>query len=66
MYCTKKQITPSTSVSPRDGKDNTGTQGSDSLSDDAYTGSSDKPAENPKNDESHTRSFSEDLEDTQN
>ncbi|WP_449437131.1 hypothetical protein [Pedobacter steynii] len=60
---TKKTITPSTPVSPRDGLDNTGTQGYDSLSDDAYTGSSDKPDENPEDDESHTGSSSEDFED---
>ena len=63
---TKKNITPSTPVSPRDGLDNTGTQGYDSLSDDAYTGSSDKPAENPEDEESHTGSASEDFEDKKN
>ncbi|RZK56440.1 MAG: hypothetical protein EOO87_05425 [Pedobacter sp.] len=35
----KKEISPET-VNPRDGYDNTGTQGYDSLTDDAYTGSS--------------------------
>lgn len=59
---TKKQITPSTPVSPRDGLDNTGTQGYDSLTDDAFTGSSDKPEENPRDDESHTGSSSEDFD----
>jgi hypothetical protein len=58
----KKPITPSTPISPRDGLDNTGTQGYDSLSDDAYTGSSAKPDEHP-DDESHTGSSSEDFED---
>lgn len=60
----KKQITPSTPVSPRDGLDNTGTQGYDSLTDDAFTGSSEKPKENPGDDESHTGSSSEDFDDT--
>lgn len=62
----KKPIMPSTPVSPRDGLDNTGTQGYDSLSDDAYTGSSDKPEETPDDDdddESHTGSSSEDFND---
>lgn len=59
----KKPITPSTPVSPKDGLDNTGTQGYDSLSDDAYTGSSTKPDEHPNDDESHTGSSSEDFED---
>lgn len=59
----KKRITPSTPVSPRDGLDNTGTQGYDSLSDDAYSGSSDKPNENPEDNESHTGSSSADFDD---
>lgn len=58
----KKQITPSSPVSPRDGLDNTGTQGYDSLTDDAFTGSSAKPEENPGDDQSHTGSSSEDFE----
>lgn len=58
----KKKITPSTPVSPRDGLDNTGTQGYDSLSDDAYVGSSEKPEEHPDDDESHTGSSSEDFD----
>lgn len=58
----KKQITPSTPVSPRDGLDNTGTQGYDSLSDDAFTGSSEKPEENPEDDQRGTGSSSEDFE----
>lgn len=37
----KKDISAN-EVTPRDGLDNTGTQGKDSLSDDAFTGSSDK------------------------
>lgn len=57
----KKAVTPSTPVSPRDGLDNTGTQGYDSLSDDAYAGSSDKPKRNPDDHESHTGSSSEDF-----
>lgn len=57
----KKPITPSTPVSPRDGLDNTGTQGYDSLSDDGYVGSSPKPGENPDDSESHTGSSSEDF-----
>ncbi|WP_276089662.1 hypothetical protein [Pedobacter sp. JY14-1] len=55
-----KKITPSTPISPRDGFDNTGTQGYDSLSDDGFTGSSTKPDENT-DDESHTGSSSEDF-----
>lgn len=57
----KKQITPSTPLNPRDGLDNTGTQGYDSLSDDGYTGSATKPTENPWDKESHTGSSSEDF-----
>ncbi|MES2828131.1 MAG: hypothetical protein V4687_08250 [Bacteroidota bacterium] len=60
----KKPITPSTPISPRDGLDNTGTQGYDSLSDDGYSGSSPKPAEHPEDDESHTGSSSEDFHKT--
>ena len=59
----KKPITPSTPVGPKDGFDNTGTQGYDSLSDDAYAGSSTKPDENPDDNESHTGSSSEDFDD---
>jgi hypothetical protein len=59
----KKPITPSTPAGPKDGLDNTGTQGYDSLSDDGYTGSSKKPDENPGDKESHTGSSSEDFED---
>jgi hypothetical protein len=61
----KKPITPSTPTGPKDGLDNTGTQGYDSLSDDGYTGSSSKPAENPDDEESHTGSSSEDFHETQ-
>ncbi len=50
-------------VPPRDGLDNTGTQGKDSLSDDAFTGSSNKPQEDPDNDESGTGSSSKDFHD---
>ncbi|HMI01254.1 MAG TPA: hypothetical protein VK541_02155 [Pedobacter sp.] len=60
----KKPITPSTPVGPKDGLDNTGTQGYDSLSDDGYTGSSKKPEENPDDEESHTGSSSEDFHKT--
>lgn len=63
---TKKPITPSTPVSPRDGLDNTGTQGYDSLSDDGYTGSSPKPGGNPDDHESHTGSSSEDFKENNN
>lgn len=59
----KPPITPSTPVSPRDGLDNTGTQGYDSLTDDAFTGSSEKPQENLGDDQSHTGSSSEDFDD---
>lgn len=58
----KKEISPET-VKPRDGYDNTGTQGYDSLSDDAFTGSSDKPKENPNETESGTGSSSKDFPD---
>lgn len=57
----KKQNTDS--VKPRDGLDNTGTQGYDSLSDDAYTGNSTKPLEHPNDDESGTGSASTDFHD---
>lgn len=57
----KKLITPSTPIGPKDGLDNTGTQGYDSLSDDGYTGSPEKKLENPGDDESHTGSSSEDF-----
>ena len=50
-------------VPPRDGLDNTGTQGYDSLSDDAFTGSSKKPAEHPGDSESHTGSTGDDFHD---
>jgi hypothetical protein len=40
-----------------------GTQGYDSLSDDAYIGSSEKPKENSGDNESHTGSSSEDFDD---
>lgn len=52
-------------VSPRDGLDNTGTQGYDSLSDDAFTGSSEKPKENPEDHESHTGSSGDDFHDVE-
>lgn len=58
----KKPIAPSAPAGPKDGLDNTGTQGYDSLSDDGYTGSSPKPAEHPNDHESHTGSSSEDFD----
>lgn len=57
----KKKETTAENVKPRDGFDNTGTQGYDSLSDDAFTGSSKKPAEHPNDDESGTGSSSKDF-----
>lgn len=56
----KKQNTTD-QVSPRDGLDNTGTQGYDSLTDDAFTGSSKKPLEHPHEHESGTGSSSDDF-----
>lgn len=56
----KKEISPDTVV-PRDGLDNTGTQGKDSLSDDAFTGSSTKPKKD--NGDSGTGSSSKDFHD---
>ncbi|WP_316840024.1 hypothetical protein [Pedobacter gandavensis] len=41
-------------------------QGYDSLSDDAYTGTSDKPDKHPEDHESHTGSSSEDFDDKNN
>ncbi|RYG14457.1 MAG: hypothetical protein EOO07_16795 [Chitinophagaceae bacterium] len=58
-----KQHDNENQVPPRDGLDNTGTQGYDSLSDDAFTGSSQKPAQNPGDDESHTGSTGDDFHD---
>jgi hypothetical protein len=55
-----KEISPDT-VPPRDGLDNTGTQGYDSLTDDAFTGTSKKPLEHPGEHESGTGSSSEDF-----
>lgn len=57
----KKAINLSLPDGPRDGLDNTGTQGYDSLSDDSFVGSSKKPEENPDDDESHTGSSSSDF-----
>ena len=59
----KEQENNTEPVKPRDGLDNTGTQGYDSLSDDAYTGSSEKPSENPTETESRTGSRSSDFHD---
>lgn len=61
----KKPITPSTPISPRDGLDNSGTQGYDSLSDDGYTGSPERKKQKADDEESHTGSSSEDFEDHQ-
>jgi hypothetical protein len=60
MVMAKKQedLTP---VKPRDGYDNTGTQGYDSLTDDAFTGSSNKPEEHQGETESGTGSSSDDF-----
>lgn len=63
MMMAKKVVNLSLPDGPRDGLDNTGTQGKDSLSDDAYTGSSKKPDEHPDDTESHTGSSSEDFSD---
>ena len=60
----KKEISPDT-VPPRDGLDNTGTQGYDSLSDDAFTGSSKKPAQHPDEYQSRTGSSSSDFHDAE-
>jgi hypothetical protein len=59
MMSKKKEIPPE--VKPRDGLDNTGTQGYDSLTDDAYTGSSKKPDEHPGENESRTGSSGSDF-----
>ena len=58
-----KQHDHNDQVPPRDGLDNTGTQGYDSLSDDAFTGSSKKPAEHRGDNESHTGSTGDDFHD---
>lgn len=46
---------------PKDGLDNTGTQGYDSLTDDGFTGSSGKPNEHPNEYQSRTGSSSNDF-----
>ena len=56
----EEQVAPQTTA-PKDGLDNTGTQGYDSLTDDAFTGSSKKPAEHPNEYESRTGSSSKDF-----
>lgn len=58
----KGQAAPPTTA-PKDGFDNTGTQGYDSLTDDAFTGSSKKPAEHPNEYQSRTGSASKDFHD---
>lgn len=59
----KKKETIAKKVLPKDGLDNTGTQGYDSLTDDAFTGSSKKPQQHPNEEESGTGSSSEDFPD---
>jgi hypothetical protein len=54
-------ILPTTA--PKDGLDHTGTQGYDSLTDDAFTGSSYKPNEYPNEYQSRTGSSSKDFHD---
>lgn len=49
------------SDAPKDGLDNTGTQGYDSLTDDGFTGSSEKPSEHPDEYQSRTGSSSKDF-----
>jgi hypothetical protein len=56
----KKVVNLSLPDGPQDGLDNTGTQGKDSLSDDAYTGSSKKPDEHSNDD--HTGHSSDDAQ----
>ncbi|MBC7565579.1 MAG: hypothetical protein H7223_01270 [Pedobacter sp.] len=58
---TKKKPDPFQPKGPRDGLDNTGTQGADSLKDDGYVGSSDKDVDNTHED--GTGSSSEDFHD---
>jgi hypothetical protein len=54
-------LPPSAPRGAKDGLDNTGTQGYDSLSDDSFTGSSGK--ENDQDYQSHTGSSSSDFDD---
>lgn len=58
----QKEISPET-VKPRDGYDNTGTQGYDSLSDDAFKGSSDTPDSDSGTEKKGTGSSSKDFPD---
>ena len=58
----KDKVVPQTTA-PKDGLDNTGTQGYDSLTDDAFTGSSKKPSEHPDEYQSRTGSASKDFHD---
>lgn len=60
----KKKETPTQNVAPRDGYDNTGTQGYDSLTDDAFTGSSNKPNQHVGENASGTGSASNDFPDS--
>lgn len=57
----KKEEKTTKHIKPRDGYDNTGTQGYDSLTDDAFTGSSAKPEQYPNEDQSRTGSASGDF-----
>jgi len=56
----KKKPDPFQPQGPRDGLDNTGTQGADSLKDDGYVGSTDKKVEGSHED--GTGSSSEDFD----
>lgn len=58
---TTKKPDPFQPKGPRDGLDNTGTQGADSLKDDGYVGSTEKQAE--EGHEDGTGSSSEDFHD---
>jgi hypothetical protein len=58
-YPGQKGSDPFQPQGPRDGLDNTGTQGKDSLKDDGYTGSAEKPS--TKGNEDGTGSSSEDF-----
>jgi hypothetical protein len=57
---TNKKPDPFQPKGPRDGLDNTGTQGADSLKDDGYVGSTDKKVEDSHED--GTGSSSEDFD----
>jgi hypothetical protein len=57
----KKKPDPFQPQGPRDGLDNTGTQGADSLKDDGYIGTNKTPDDRPQDD--GTGSSSEDFHD---